>query len=929
MSSRINFEQRESAFNRRLYSFAIVNLEHIDIRDFLTDAFEYFDSEVRGLLGGHLIIKLSGCFSAEFEKIIQTSENELREKQTIYIHTCNLIIDSESDLTQIYEEDITKYILSQIDSVIMQGSGFSLSQIKELTIQVSRYEPLRASSFVETPKDLVKKNAIVNILNYDEMCFKWAILSALYPVTSNPRRLSNYIRYENELNFTGIEFPVKLNQILKFEQLNPSISINVYIYEDEDKKVRPVRITKDVKVNHIHLLLIMKEVRGSGVGPELIVKSHYCWIKNLSRLISSQVSKHNGQHFFCDRCLNFFQSLVKLVAHRENCRKQNEYEIEMPTEANDIIEFQNYEKKLDSPFIIYADVEALLKKPDHQFCKNGGKKEPKTVAYQQHEVYSIGYYFKCSYDDSKSFYKSHRGVDCVDWFVLEMKKAAEYVGLILNRIIPLKMTILEELGFYSAKKCHICEKPFERGAIKVRDHSHLTGAFRGAAHQDCNIQYVESRTIPVVFHNLTHYDSHFLLRKLGSGFDGDISIIPLNVEKYISFTKTVNSSANKYHEFVKLRFIDSFRFMANSLDYLSSLIPSEEKKILRSECAYLSEKQLRLLERKGVFCYDYVDSWEKLDEMSLPSKDLFHSTLTDKDISDEDYDFAKEIWNEFNIKTLGEYSDLYMKTDILLLADIFENFRKTCKEIYKLDPSNYYTAPGLSFDAMLRFTNVKLELLKDIDMLLFVERGIRGGISQCSQRYAKANNRYLENFDENEETSYLMYLDANNLYGHSMMQYLPHNNYQWANNDFSAETILRIPDDAGVGYIFEVDLDYPANLHDLHNDYPFCAENRTVPGTGKSNMKKLLLTLYDKKNYVVHYRMLKLALQHGIILKKIHRVLQFNQSDWLKPYIMLNTEMRTKATNDFEKNFFKLLCNAIFGKHTCQICSLLIYNSIE
>lgn len=440
---------------------------------------------------------------------------------------------------------------------------------------------------------------------------------------------------------------------------------------------------------------------------------------------------------------------------------------------------------------------------------------------------------------------------------------------------------------------------------------------------------MESRTIPVVFHNLTHYDSHFLLRKLGSGFDGDISIIPLNVEKYISFTKTVNSSANKYHEFVKLRFIDSFRFMANSLDYLSSLIPSEEKKILRSECAYLSEKQLRLLERKGVFCYDYVDSWEKLDEMSLPSKDLFHSTLTDKDISDEDYDFAKEIWNEFNIKTLGEYSDLYMKTDILLLADIFENFRKTCKEIYKLDPSNYYTAPGLSFDAMLRFTNVKLELLKDIDMLLFVERGIRGGISQCSQRYAKANNRYLENFDENEETSYLMYLDANNLYGHSMMQYLPHNNYQWANNDFSAETILRIPDDAGVGYIFEVDLDYPANLHDLHNDYPFCAENRTVPGTGKSNMKKLLLTLYDKKNYVVHYRMLKLALQHGIILKKIHRVLQFNQSDWLKPYIMLNTEMRTKATNDFEKNFFKLLCNAIFGKHTCQICSLLIYNSIE
>lgn len=389
--------------------------------------------------------------------------------------------------------------------------------------------------------------------------------------------------------------------------------------------------------------------------------------------------------------------------------KQNEYEVEMPTEGCDTIEFIHYENQLDSPFIIYADVEALLKKPDHQFCRSES-----TIAYQQHEVYSIGFYFKCAYDDSKSFYKSMRGVNCVDWFINEMKKAAEYVGLILSKIIPLKMSIAQELTFQKAEKCHICDKLFENGAIKVRDHSHLTGGFRGAAHQDCNINYVESRTIPVVFHNLTHYDSHFLLRKLGSGFDGDISIIPLNAEKYISFTKTANSSADKYHEFVKLRFIDSFRFMASSLDYLSSILPSGEKKILRSEYMDLSADQLRLLERKGVFCYDYVDSWEKLSETSLPPKQSFYSTLTDQDISDDDYDFAKEIWSKFNIKTLGEYSDLYLKTDVLLLADVFENFRKTCKAIYHLDPSNYYTAPGLSFDAMLRFTKVKLELLKDI-----------------------------------------------------------------------------------------------------------------------------------------------------------------------------------------------------------------------
>lgn len=286
--------------------------------------------------------------------------------------------------------------------------------------------------------------------------------------------------------------------------------------------------------------------------------------------------------------------------------------------------------------------------------------------------------------------------------------------------------------------------------------------------------------------------------------------------------------------------------------------------------------------------------------------------LIDSPISDDDYNFAKEVWQKFNIKNLGEYSDLYLKTDVLLLADVFENFRVTCRDIYKLDPANYYTAPGLSFDAMLRYTKVQLELLTDVDMLMFVERGIRGGISQCSKRYVHANNKYMDDYNENEQSSYLMYLDANNLYGHSMMQHLPHNNFQWSELSFDHEKILNLPDDGEIGYVFEVDLDYPPNLHDLHNSYPFCAENMHVPGT--KNVKKLLLTLYDKKNYVIHYRMLKLALQHGLILKKVHRVLQFNQTAWLKPYIMLNTEKRTQATNDFEKKFYKLLCNAIFGK---------------
>lgn len=278
--------------------------------------------------------------------------------------------------------------------------------------------------------------------------------------------------------------------------------------------------------------------------------------------------------------------------------------------------------------------------------------------------------------------------------------------------------------FKNAKICHICENDFQRGKdIIVKDHCHFTGRYRGAAHQDCNLQYQENRTIPVVFHNLSNYDSHFLLRKLATGFKGMMKIIPINSEKYISFIKTVEDSSDKFQEMVKFKFIDSFRFMPSSLDYLSSLVPSEKKTILRNEYRNLSDEQLRLLERKGVFCYDYVDSWEKLEEKSLPPKEAFHSSLTNEDISEKDYNFATEVWKTFKIKSLGEYADLYLRVDVCLLAIVFENFRETCQKLYKLDPANYYTAPGLSFDAMLKFTKIELELLKDVDMLLFVERG--------------------------------------------------------------------------------------------------------------------------------------------------------------------------------------------------------------
>ena len=174
--------------------------------------------------------------------------------------------------------------------------------------------------------------------------------------------------------------------------------------------------------------------------------------------------------------------------------------------------------------------------------------------------------------------------------------------------------------------------------------------------------------------------------------------------------------------------------------------------------------KLDLMAQQGVYPYDYMDSFNRFEETQLPNKEDFYSILNDEHISDEDYEHAKRVWNTFNMKNMGNFHDIYLKSDILLLADVFENF-KTCLQYYKLDPCHYFTSPGLSWDAMLKMTDIKLELMTDIDMFQFIEKGMRSGISKIANRYSKANNKYMKKYDEKAPSKYIMYLDANNLYG--------------------------------------------------------------------------------------------------------------------------------------------------------------------
>ena len=309
---------------------------------------------------------------------------------------------------------------------------------------------------------------------------------------------------------------------------------------------------------------------------------------------------------------------------------------------------------------------------------------------------------------------------------------------------PLVMAVVDEQHFKTMDWCHICGEKYNDKDVCIRDHCHITGKFRGSAHQECNLKLrikPEDIKIPIIFHNLHGYDTHFIMQQIGEiakkhtytnkkGEKQDLNIntIPNNMEKYMTFMLGNH-----------LMFINSFQFMSSTLDRLVSNLPKDN---LIYTSKVFKGKRLNLMSQK-VYPYDFMNSFEKFNHMELPTKDQFYSILNDQHITDDEYVNSKKVWKTFKIKTMGEYRDLYLGSDVLLLTDVFKNFRKTCMQYCKLDPFHYFTSPGLSWDAILKMTNIKLELMTDIDMFQFIEKGMRGGVSYITNRYGMANHKYM------------------------------------------------------------------------------------------------------------------------------------------------------------------------------------------
>ena len=872
-------------------------------------------------------------------------EENYREDNT-YLNSITKLITQSNNLNEIYEE-ITDHILESFSSYEGRGSGWKFMGIQYLEILITKVKHFGGSSYIDLPSEINNKKACVNVQNNNQECFKFSILAALHcqEIKFNSERPSKYTKWLNDLNFDGIDFPVDLKDIDKFENQN-SYRINVLGYEN--KEIYPLRLSNKLSEGvakssdelTINLLLIndkneeiknsdeklSETLRSSRAKPgqsQDKINNHYVWIKDLSRLLSKQISKDRYKKYICIRCFNYFTLESAFKKHEEICKNIDFIKTLVP-KPETFIEFKNYKKLIKVPFVIYADFETINKKKyqcdycselfdnpkikDHD-CKKKLDEMIKTKKYQELIPCGFSFYVHSIVSEIKFKVELYRGSDAAKVFCEKIQEyTREIYKIIKTWNKKIEMTEDQIKKFNSPTECYICKKEMNNDD-KVRDHCHLTGKYRGPAHNNCNLNLKQKvNFISIFFHNLAGFDCHLFIRELSES-EGNIECLAKNKEDYISFTKKVKvdeyvKNDKKIPVYFNLRLLDSFKFMASSLDSLSKNL--SEFPICRNNG--LQDRHLR----KGIYPYDYMDSFNRFEETENPPKQAYYSILNDQEITDEDYEHSIKIWKEDQIKNLGEYHDLYLKIDVLLLAEIFENFRNVCLKNYELDPAHYYTSPGLSWDALLKFSKQKLELLSDINMIQFIESGIRGGVSMISHRHSIANNKYMiKNYDPDKELKSINYLDANYLYGWAMCESLPVGNFKMYDNNLDkiVTQLQNWKSNSKKGYIIEVDLEYPKELHDLHNSYPLAPEKIKV-----DKISKLIPTLYDKKNYICHIKNLQLYIDLGLKIKKIHRILESDQKPWMKGYIEFNTELRKKATNAFEKDFFKLMNNSVFGK---------------
>ena len=700
-------------------------------------------------------------------------------------------------------------------------SGLTLINIPNIQITVLRYTSVRGGH--NNVKFPFTNHAVLNIQNNDEFCILYCLAASDFRPTDHPERASKYDI--SKFNKGDLSFPLAVEDIKKLEKLNTSYSINLYKMKDKTPYL-------DYESKH----LLRKKVN------LVLVQNHYMLITNINAFLKWMFNDYEGNR--CPRCFIYRRDKESLNKHLELCLENKPLKIKFPKLEDANYCFKAYNKQQKHPYVIYADLETI-----------GNNHEPIGLEYY-HTYYNE--------------YRILKGSNCIEKFIDNLLiMVNDYHELITHFAQP-NYTEDDIISFHKAKICWICLKPFIKNSMdyKVKDHDHFSGKYRGSAHNSCNLKFKVPNDIPILFHCGAKYDFHFIIKVLSEKCKNqNFFIIPKSGETFITIQAEFQFS--NWHDKIRLKFIDSYKFLSANLDCLGKTLNFS----------------------KLPWCYDIKP--DRLRDSIWPDKIEFFNKIKNTNIDDEEYNIGKQLFTDKKCKTLEDYFlNIYLHRDVEILTNVFENFRNKCLIEDNLDPVHYLSLNGYAEDACLKISPVNVKLLHvelpyvdEINLMM----KIRGGLAQLGyKRYAESN-----------ENSTIVLLDFCNMYGNAMKGKLPYEIINYWNSNFPEDLLNR-------RCFIEVDLEYPYNKE--HNDLPLCPHH--INGYLRADF-------YDKEKVVMHIDELKLWIELGMKIKKIHRACEFLESEWIKPWIekCFNKRMEAKKNgNKLHDIMYKLLINSVFGK---------------
>ena len=904
----------------------------------------YKKTFIKRYIKKHPVIKCNSIV-----KIIMASVHDKKKIYPIF-QTKYIIIRNDEDIDYFLRESMID-IISRIGKFTKKmnaqqsnetqpdnRSGYTDIGIEYEKMNIVKIQNVFANAYISLPPRIINTKSCINIKNNDDKCFLYChLLHQRYKLNNfkkiqNPERLYgvkafNYNNQMIHLNYENIHFPIPFNTfhvIKKIEEQN-KIRINIYEYKEENKKndVVPIYHSKMDYENCMNLLVICDKTKK---------KYHYVYIKNLNGLLRSNF-KHVGTKF-CENCMKSFstQKAFNSINHKCNHKyDQSELPKNMAIVDNKLLKCPldmyvkpfNLKHTIHLPFVMYCDFESILKKTENE------KYHDKV----QHELSSYCYNLVCRERPVFNRFKLYRGdgnESVIDHFLTEIKNVLDHIKQCKKKFYSLPALNNEEMVRHKKlKRCEICDVKFDKDIKRVQHHNHISGDYIGTVCQSCNSKIRTDTTLYIVFHYLKGYDIHYIINRINNYFkDYNINLLGHN-------------SSSIFHIDIgySIKFIDSYEYIKGSLKSLSQNLKDEDIIYTRN----LVNKYGHDFVTKDIFPFRYIDDFTKYDENTFPNIEYFDNV--DKETYEK---YRKFYYSNFN--TLGEYSDYYLEKDVRLLSDIMETYRTIFMNKYQTEIFSHYSINSLTWEVMKKWCPVQIKILDNYKIYSAFESMARGGLCDIGSRYACANNKYMENYDPNIESSYIMHFDINSMYGHVMRKYpMPYDDFVFLTNDeINDFNIWDYDINSEYGFILNIDIsEIDIKYHDYYNDLPlFPVKERILKKNIsdyqkqilKDNEKnfissqKLICNFNEKRNYTLHYLTLQFYLKMpGFKIKQINYIIKFKQSKYLKDYIEYNHNNRIKSTNENDKNMYKLMINSLFGRSLLNkikySCNLKIYNN--